>query len=363
MKVMIDLVLNHLSDTHPYFQDAIRHPNSKYREYFYFRDYPHTYDCWWGYRHMPELRLEHQAVQEDFIAGQDSVIHFWLDKGIDGIRLDCANDLGPEVCRLIYDTVKSVNPEAAVVGELSGFAAEWLNVLDGVQSYFVTVSIYSLLMQKISAPQFGTNINTLYDSAPQKRINNSFTMLSSHDYRRALNILGHNLDLYTLALILQFTLPGIPMIYYGEEIGMKGETDPLNRAPMIWDESRWNTDVLKIYQRLIQLRKDRAELCRGEFMELSSWLNNGVVAYFRCLPDDPKQCSLIIINPTPDKKSFRLFVPYSYFLSDVIMEDMFTGQKTQNIDSYLDIEAAPLQGAIYLPDYLYKGNYSFYKRI
>ena len=363
IKVIIDIVINHLSDQHPYFQEAIRNPDSKYRDYFYFTEYPHTYNCWWGYRHMPELRLEHEAVQEEFITGEKSVIRFWLEQGIDGIRLDCANDLGPEVCRRIYNTVKAQNPEAIVLGELSGFAAEWLQVLDGVQSYFSTVSIYSLLDQKISASQFGQNIDMLYKEAPDKKLFNSFIMLSSHDYRRVLTILENDLEKNTLALILQFTLPGVPMIYYGEEIGMEGESDPLNRAPMQWDERSWNHNVLKMYQRLIQLHKERRELSQGEFMDLSQWLNNGVVAYFRYLPGDPKQCSLIIVNPTEDKKTFRLFVPYSYFLSDVMMEDLFSGAKIQNIDSYLDITVEPKQGAVYLPDYLYKGNYSFYKRI
>jgi alpha-glucosidase len=356
-------VINHLSDQHPYFQEALRNPNSKYRDYFYFTEYPDIYNCWWGYRHMPELRLEHEAVREEFITAEESVIRFWLDKGIDGIRLDCANDLGPEVCRLIYDTVKAQNPETIVIGELSGFAAEWLEVLDGVQSYFSTVSIYSLLEEKISASQFGANISTLHKEAPDNKLFNSFTMLSSHDYRRVLTILKNDIDRYLLALILQFTLPGIPMIYYGEEIGMEGESDPLNRAPMRWDESHWNQDVLRLYQRLIKLRKEHDELCRGEFMDLSQWLNNGAAAYFRYLPEDPKQCSLVVVNPTEEKKSFRLFIPYSYFLSNVMMEDLFTGQTTQNIDSYLDIEVGPQQGAIYLPDYLYKKNYSFYKRI
>ena len=363
IKIVIDIVLNHLSDQHPYFQEAIANPESKYREYFNFTDYPDTYDCWWGYRHMPELRLENPIVQEDFITGEDSVVRFWLEQGIDGIRLDCANDLGPAACRLIRETAKVVNPDAMIIGEVSGFAAEWLNVLDGVQSYFNTVSIYSLIENRISAAQFGANLKTLYDAAPKEKLLNSFNMLSSHDYRRILTILGGNIEQYAMALILQFTLPGVPMIYYGEEIGMEGEADPMNRAPMRWDSEDWNTSVLNFYQHLIRLRKQRKELCQGDFMDLSQWLNNGVVAYFRYLPEDPKQCSLIMINPTQEKKNFRLFVPYSYFLSDVIMENIFTGTQTKNIDSYLDLEIEAQAGAIYLPDYLYKDNYSFYKRI
>ena len=188
-------------------------------------------------------------------------------------------------------------------------------------------------------------------------------MLSSHDSGRAFTILNRDMDQYALALILQFTLPGVPMIYYGEEIGMEGEGDPLNRAPMRWNEDNWNKDILKLYQQMIRLRKERVELCHGEFLELSNWLNNGVVAYFRYIRDDPKQCSLIIVNPTDEKKTFRLFVPYSYLLSDVIMEDVFTGKRVMNIDSYLDIEIEPRKGTVYIPDYLYKDNYSFYKRI
>ena len=363
IKIIIDIVLNHLSNHHPYFQDAINNPASKYREFFSFTDYPHTYNCWWGYKNMPELRLEHPAVQDEFITGPNSVIRFWLERGVDGIRLDCANDLGIEPCRLIYETAKSINPDAVIIGELAGFAADWLNRLDGVQSYFPTVSIYSLLDGQISAAQFGANLSALYAAAPQRRHYHSFTMLSSHDYLRALTLLKGDMRKYAAALILQFTLPGAPMIYYGEEIGMEGERDPMNRAPMRWNPADWKQDVLSLYRRLIQTRRERAELQCGEFMELSQWLNNGVVAYLRYLPDDLKQFALIVVNPTNERKRFRLFVPYSYFLSDVIMIDIFSGQKTQNIDGYLDIEIEAMTGTLSLPDYLHKPNYSFYKRI
>jgi glycosidase len=362
IKVIIDIVLNHVSDHHPYFKEAHQNPHSKYREYFYFTE-PNTYQCWWGYPSMPELRLEHEAVKEEFITGKESVIRFWLEKGVDGIRLDCANDLGYEICRAIYETAKAINPDAIILGEVANFAAEWLQVLDGGQSYFITASIYSLLNRQISASQFGANLKTLYEQSPRGNLLNSLTMLSSHDSQRALTVLNGDMNTYRLALLLQFTLPGVPMIYYGEEIGMQGGADPLNRAPMQWNETQWNNDILSVYQQMIRLRKERVEFCYGEFLELSQWLANGVVAYFRYVADDPKQYSLVIINPTEQKKAFRLFIPYSYLVSDVIMEDLFTRKRIKSIDSFLDIEIDPLKGAVYIPDYLYKGNYSFYKRI
>ena len=96
MKLVFDLAINHISKEHPYFLDAIKNPDSKYRDYFKFIDYPKTYDCWWGLDHMPELNFENPAVIEEFITGDASVLSFWIDKGVDAIRLDTANDLGTD---------------------------------------------------------------------------------------------------------------------------------------------------------------------------------------------------------------------------------------------------------------------------
>jgi len=363
IKLIIDVSISHLSSEHPYFKEAITNPNSKYKDYFYFTNYPKEYQCWYGFDYLPQLNFGNPAVLEEFITNEDSVIKFWIKQGVDGIRFDCANDLGPKIDSIIYKTIKDTNPDAFMIGEIFNFAGDWANYLDGVQSYFFTSSIFSLFEGKISSTQFGAEISNAINKFPYEKLLNSPIFLSSHDIKRSLTKFNGNEDILFLATLLQFSLPGIPMIYYGEEIGMTGGEDPFNRSPMKWNDKEWNHSILEKYKYLIKLRNTRPELQYGKIIELSEWLNNGVIAYLRYIEDDPKSFSLVIINPTTENKNFRLFIPYSYFFNDLIMEDFFTGKQLKSTSSYMDVEIEPASGYLYCPDYLYKKNYSFFNRI
>jgi len=186
-------------------------------------------------------------------------------------------------------------------------------------------------------------------------------MVSSHDYPRLLHSCQGDMKKYYIALTLQYTLPGIPMIYYGEEIGMDGGWDPLNRAPMIWDENKWNSEIVDFHKKMIGFRKSRPELNGGKFEDLSEWLDNGVIAFLRS-GDMPEDFSVTIINPTDSEKSFDIFIPYSYLYGEVIMRDFFSGKESKAEDSRLTINMGPGECSIYVPDYLYKPNYTFYKK-
>jgi glycosidase len=363
MKLIIDLVLNHISHLHPIFQEALKNPESHYRDYFYFTDYPEEYNCWWGIKTMPELNLHNQDVIDTFITGEKSVIHFWAKKGIDGIRLDCANDLGVEVLKTIKQSVKSINHEIIVIGEVFNFAPEFSPVLDSLQTYFFTSSIFSVLNGSISTTQFGKNLERAIAEYPHDRLVRNLLILSSHDAPRILNQLRGDYNKLKLALTLQFTLPGVPKIYYGDEIGMAGGMDPENRAPMVWDESQWNYDILQFIQKLITLRKERTELTNGRTIDLSQWLNNGIVGYLRYDADDPKNYSITLVNTENEHKSFQLFVPYSYMFAELKMVDTINGYVTKTGMSDMHIELGPMESAIFIPDYLYKNNYNFYKRV
>ncbi|HOV13897.1 MAG TPA: glycoside hydrolase family 13 protein [Spirochaetota bacterium] len=362
IKVIIDVALNHVSNEHRYFKEAIKDKNSKYINFFKFIDYPKSYSCWWGADFLPELNLENPEIIEEFITGEKSIIKFWIEKGVDGIRLDCANDLGPKICSLVRDTAKKINPEIKVFGEVFNYSSEWQKVLDGTQSYYYSGSIFSVLSSNITTKQFGKNINKLIMDSQYERLLESINILSSHDYKRALNSFDFDIKKYFLALIMQFTLPGIPKIYYGEEVGMTGGDDPENRAPMIWDENKWNKNILTFYKKLIKLRKEKIELQEGLYMDFSEWLDNGVVGFMRYMKESPKDFSIILLNTTNEKKKFRLFVPYSYFFCDMQLVDYFQNDKVITKLSYIDVDLEPFGYRLFNPNDTYKKNYSFYKR-
>jgi alpha-glucosidase len=361
MKLIIDLAINHLSDNHPFFREAVSDEFSPCKDMFSFSDYPSEYSCWWGIKSMPEVNFDSKTAIDEFITGENSVINFWMKQGTDAIRFDCGNDLGMEVCDLIYRHMKEKDDSISVIGEVTNYAADWMNVYDGIQDYFYTKSLFSLLEGKITSRQFGMNMKRRYESYGHEKAVSSFLMVSSHDFPRLLHSCNGNMTKYYIALFLQFTLPGIPMIYYGEEVGMTGGWDPFNRAPMIWEEDKWNRDIVDFFKKLINFRKSRPELNGGKFEDLSEWLDNGVIAFLR-FGDQPEDFSLIIINPTDEVKDFDIFVPYSYLYGEVIMRDFFGEGETTSEDSCLSISIKPGQCSVYIPDYLYKPNYTFYKK-
>jgi len=361
MKLIIDLAINHLSCKHPYFQDALTHENSPYKDMFSFSEYPGEYSCWWGIKSMPEVNFSNKAALKEFITGENSIINFWMKQGADAIRFDCGNDLGMEVCDLIYKQIKGRNDSISVIGEVTNYAADWMKVYDGIQDYFYTKSLFSLLDEKITARQFGMNMKRRYESYGHDKAVSSFLMVSSHDFPRLLDSCNGDMTKYYIALTLQFTLPGIPMIYYGEEIGMTGGWDPLNRAPMIWDESKWNREIVYFHKKMISFRNSRPELNGGKYEDLSEWLDNGVIAFLR-YGRQPEDYSLTIINPTNESKNFELFVPYSHMYGEVIMKDYFGDGSAVSEDSCLPVSIKPGQCSVYIPDYLYKPNYTFYKK-
>lgn len=363
IKVIIDLVLNHLSSNHPFFIEAKTGSQSPFRDYFLFND-DGSYACWWGNSGMPELNLENNNVVEEFITGPNSVLKFWIDMDIDGFRLDCANDLGIKICSIVSETAKKIKPDIYIIGETFHYGAQWKKGLDGIQSYYYTASILSLLHGEISSRQFGMNISTLFNEMePLGGIHQSWCMLSSHDFPRPLTTLHGDIAKFKLAVLLQFTLPGIPMIYYGDEIGMQGGEDPGNRAPMIWDEKHQSSEIRKYYRQIIALRKSRNEFAGGNFVDFSDWLSNGVAGFMRTSKEDPRDYCLIFVNPSKEPRRFTLFVPAAHMFSDLVLKDYFTGSAIRSSCGSITIEIPAVSGAVYIPDYHCKEHYLFSKRL
>jgi hypothetical protein len=127
LKLVFDIALNHVSVEHPWFQKALKDPKSKERSWFKF-DKKGNYQCWWGYHTLPELQLNNPELQQMLFLGKSNVLAFWLDKGFDGIRLDCANDLTHETCDQIVESIRPRYPQAAIIGELCTYSVPWLRL-------------------------------------------------------------------------------------------------------------------------------------------------------------------------------------------------------------------------------------------
>jgi glycosidase len=360
MKIIADMVFNHGSAEHQYFLDPAR------REWFRFHG--GEYDCWRGHKSVPEWNLANPDVRRELFEGPDSALRFWLERGVDGIRLDCANDLGVEICRVIYNEVKNYDKDIRVYGEVFSYAARFAEALDGVQSYYLTGAIDSLLGGKTGARGFGTAAAQAAEGYPAGRLGNSFLMTASHDIPRAMTRYAGDLRKVKLAILLQFTLPGTPLIYYGEEAGMTGGYDPLNRAPMIWDDAKRDDRIYDIYRKMIEMRMTRSEWREGCFADLSGGLDNGAVVYIRYgrqtdggFADAPGNFSMICVNPSDEPKRFRVHVPYSFLYDALPLRELLSGAECVSAMGFADIAVGPWEGQVWVPEPDKVKNYSFYK--
>jgi glycosidase len=296
MRLILDAVFNHCGDGFWAFEDVIqRGAASPYADWFSVASYPATttppsYQTCGGAAFLPKLNHANPAVRE-YLLG---VARYWLEQGADGWRLDVPWKVPLDFWRAFRAEVFQTRPDAYIVAETWRGTAPWLggDTVHGVMNYRLRAAILDYCAwDHMDAEDFDYELAQLRAehgaSAPYH-----LTLLGSHDTARILTACRDDAERARLAAILQFTYIGIPMIYYGDEIGMAGESDPLCRAGMIWDERRWNTRLYETYRRLIALRRAHAALTHGGFEPLTVF--NAVYAYHRFLDEESV---VVVLNP------------------------------------------------------------------
>lgn len=338
VRVLVDMVLNHTSSENPWFQAALRDPASPYRSWYRFSPTPlgkgpwgqvawhrspvrdqYYYGVFWS--GMPDLDYHTPAVREEAMR----IATYWLrEMGVDGFRLDAVPYLVEEesclmgcpgthvFLRQYAAHVDSVKPAAYTVGEVWGDINALLPYYpDQLTSYFAFELADSLLsvVRSGSAAGLLPAFLRLQDTVPAYRW---APLLSNHDGTRTMTVLGGDRKRAKLAATLLLTLPGLPFVYYGEEIGMTGDKpDPRLRTPMQWNPSAgvgfttgtpWEApqpdslttnvsveapdsgSLLVLYRRLIHLRKQNDALAAGALVPLAA-ANPRVAAYLRMAGD------------------------------------------------------------------------------
>ena len=293
IRLMLDVVPNHCGVQHPWFQAAAQDPSAPSAEYFTFREHPHTYEAWLDVRSLPKFNYRSQGLRAAMYGPGKSVLRRWLQPpfSIDGWRLDVANmlarqgadQLGLEVGQQIRLAVKDENPQAYLLGENFFDASPQLqgDLWDAAMNYsgFTYPLRYWLTGFKINQHGEPRQLpsgdlwptQALVDSwqafraaIPWAIARQQFNLLGSHDTKRILALLGGNKDHLRLAVGLLMTYPGTPCVYYGDEIGLAGDS----RASMPWEIADWDTDLHTYYRTLIHLRRNSPALVRGGFQVL-----------------------------------------------------------------------------------------------
>jgi len=359
MRVMLDGVFNHIGVTSAVFQDAQKDINSKYRDWFYFgKEYEFGYRGWAGVASLPALKLENPAVQDYLWERSDSVVRKYLKEGIDGWRLDVAFELGP---KLLTDLTRAAHKEkkgSAVIGEISGYPANWFPAVDGTFNFTSINTGLEMLNGRIGGGQAGRIYHHMVEDAGLENLLKSWILFENHDTPRMASLVKDVQDRNLLAT-LQMTLPGSPCIYYGAELGMEGTGDPENRAPMRWDLVTETNGQYQWMRKMIGIRKKHPALRYGQFTALDS---DRLLAFSRTT-DKLRDSVLVVMNPTDKvvRESFPTRI--GRLMSWGELQDQVSGQRVRSVTGMLALELKPKSVMILTPVTDKFGGYSPYDRI
>jgi cyclomaltodextrinase / maltogenic alpha-amylase / neopullulanase len=306
MRVVIDGVFNHSGRGFFAFNDILENQEaSPYTDWFHIKKFPvdayspgdaTSYEGWWKFKSLPKFNTQNPLVR-DYIF---KVARYWTEKGIDGWRLDVPNEIDDDV--FWYDfrkVVKKVNPEAYLIGEIWDGNPRWVDEehFDGLMNYPMRTEIIDLLTQKIDAEKFAENTIAWYTKYPQENSMAMYSLLGSHDTERIFTILEQDNDKAKLAWLFLLSFPGAPAVYYGDEIGVTGGSDPECRTAFPWEESTWKADLRYWIKRFIWIRKEHISLRRGDFQILKVENPESSVAFIRFTEFE----TTIVLMNTSDK--------------------------------------------------------------
>ena len=329
IRVVLDGVFNHCGDGFSPFQDVMRHgSNSKYRDWFDIYSYPVTrmpapnYATCGGADYLPRLNAKHPEV-EAFI---HKVALYWLARGIDGWRLDVPYEIDTDFWRHFRTRIKASHPDAYLVAEEWREPTVFLqgDTFDGTTHYLLRNLAFDFLVTNaLTGDAFARGLESLLERLPRSAQQGMLTLLGSHDTERVLNACRGDTDTLLLLYTFLLTMPGSPLIYYGDENGMTGENDPGCRKPMAWESAVWDGRIRKPLKTLLNARCNSVPLRRGE-VELA-FSNDRVVAYYRTLKN---RRELVILNNSRVEREFVMSVKFcnGTVLTDRLSGDTFTVQ-------------------------------------
>eukprot|EP01125_Pyxidicula_operculata_P009545 TRINITY_DN3142_c3_g1_i1.p1 TRINITY_DN3142_c3_g1~~TRINITY_DN3142_c3_g1_i1.p1 ORF type:complete len:479 (+),score=67.24 TRINITY_DN3142_c3_g1_i1:452-1888(+) len=304
IKVMIDSVFNHSGQYFAPFQDVLKYQEkSKYVDWFYISKFPikvaleegekSNYSTFAFITGMPKLNTSNPDTRNYLL----NVARYWTKEfDIDGWRLDVANEIDQSFWRDFSSTVKSINPNVFILGEVWHNSLKWLNgdQFHSTMNYPVMYLLLDYLHRKMSPQTFVEKLTSILYWYPQTVNNVLFNLLGSHDTHRILTLLNEDKALRDVAFVFLYTYVGLPCLYYGDEISMLGENDPDCRRCMEWDPTKQDTSTLQLVTSLIKLRSNENSLIEGNVSFLCYSNQHGYICYKRTHKDET---IVVILNP------------------------------------------------------------------
>lgn len=332
IRVIIDGVFSHTGSDSIYFNREGRYPEpgayqsreSQYSSWYTFKHWPNDYDCWWNFVTLPNVR-ETEPTYDSYINGDGGIVQKWIKAGASGWRLDVADELPDEFIDHLSAAAKSTDPNALVLGEVwedasnksaYGVRRRYLlgGQLDTVMNYPFRDAILGFLLGE-NACEFKETVESIVENYPPQCLNLLMNHIGTHDTERAITVLGGEASgsrgrewqsaqklsaeqrqlgkkRLRLASLMQYLLPGVPCIYYGDEAGVEGYRDPFNRTCYPWGQE--DDELVAWYEALGRLRCEQTEILScGSYRTLLS--EGDLLAFERSAKTSEGLQSLVLI--------------------------------------------------------------------
>lgn len=306
ISIILDGVFSHTGADSKYFNKYGSYPElgafqaevSQYYPWYRLECPGGRYECWWGEEDLPNVNELEPSYLEFMLGRENGVARYWLRQGARGWRLDVADELPDEFIRRLRTAVKETDPEAVLIGEVWDDASNKVSYgerreyflgeeLDSVMNYPLRDILLKYMLGQESARDAALRIMSLYENYPPENFRAAMNLLGSHDRIRILTLMGDappegslspsEREEYRLSepareravrrlkllVLLQMTLPGVPSVYYGDEAGLEGYSDPYNRGTYPW--GREDREILQWHKQMIWLRNEYDVLKEGDF--------------------------------------------------------------------------------------------------
>ncbi|MDE6411060.1 MAG: glycoside hydrolase family 13 protein [Clostridia bacterium] len=346
--IILDGVFNHTGDDSRYFNRYGRYPevgayqatHSPYSDWYNFYEFPEGYDSWWGIATLPAVNENSESYQ-NFILGKNGVLKNWLNHGIMGWRLDVADEIPDFFLSMLRTSVKEENTDAVIIGEVWEDASNKVaysvrrkylqgNELDSVMNYPLKDAIINFVQTK-NTTMLRETVFQLIDNYPKQTLDSLMNILGTHDTPRILTVLGNQCcetkeemeiarlsdevksaakEKLKMASFLQYTLPGVPCVYYGDENGMEGDRDPFCRRCYDWENP--DEELRAHYRKLGKIRGNDLKdiFSEGVYKEIFS--DSSCIVFERRSNSD---CAYVFVNNSGRKYNMTFQGKFKEFLT------------------------------------------------
>ena len=331
MKVVLDAVYNHTGRDFFAFRDILENgEKSRYLDWYFIDELPPkgemgeipNYKCFGYYGGMPKLNLKNPEV-EKYIT---DVACYWIKEcDIDGWRMDVGDEISHFFWKNFRKAIKAVKKDMLIIGEIWHYAGDFLegDEWDTVMNYPFYLNMIDLLADtRINVSQFVQNLGYLEGRLNKKCYPLMWNLIDSHDTARFLHLCNDNKKKQHLAAAFQLLLPGMPMVYYGDEFAMPGANDPDCRRGMYWDEEYQDKEMFKWYKKLLQIRKTHTCVVDGELIEISARDEEETIVMIR---KNGEETIAMIFNCSTEMKEFNEYAQKYNLITDSIFDGKVEG--------------------------------------